>query len=149
MYELITWGVILIVAVIVELSTAQLVSVWFAAGALVAFLVSLLTNWGLAGQSVVFVLASGILLLLTRPLAKKFKPKFVPTNMELLVGDTAVITEEVDSERGTGRAKLSGTEWFVISESGEPIEPGTSVEIKAIDGIKLVVGVKHPAVNKR
>ncbi len=64
----IVWLVLVVVFVILEASTATLVSVWFAAGALVALLVSLLLPWndgvGIIVQVAAFLVVSVIFILL-------------------------------------------------------------------------------------
>ena len=44
MLELFIWGALFVILILVESATAQLVSIWFAAGSLAAMLVSVLTD---------------------------------------------------------------------------------------------------------
>jgi membrane protein implicated in regulation of membrane protease activity len=71
---------------------------------------------------------------------KKFQKKIVPTNADLDIGRTCTVTEEIDNDKGLGRAKLDGVFWAARSESGEIIPEGTVVTVKSIDGTKLIVG---------
>ena len=102
------WLIILVVLALAEAATINLVSIWFAAGALTALLVSLFCqNFWI--QLVVFLLVSTLCLALVRPLAqKKFTPHLRPTNLDLLLGQYGVVTEDIDNLAATGQVKGSG-----------------------------------------
>lgn len=101
--HLIVWGVVFAVMVIAELASMQLVSIWFAAGALASFIIAL-CGFGMGLQMFVFVVVSIVLLTVTRPLLKKFTvPKIQPTNVELDIGKTAVVIEEINNKVDSGR----------------------------------------------
>lgn len=141
MYNLIIWGIVFAVMVIVELTTFQLISIWFAAGALVSFITAV-CGAGTGVQLLVFTVVSILLLLLTRPLLKKFTVgKIQPTNMELDVGKTAVVIEDVNNALDTGRAKLNGVDWKAVSRDGSVIPEGSIVKIDDIRGTKLYVSL--------
>ena len=61
---LIFWGIIFILAAIAECTTMQLITIWFAVGALAA-VIAALCGLGFTAQFAIFVLASFLLLLLT------------------------------------------------------------------------------------
>jgi len=71
MYEIIIWGALFIIFVIAESVSAQLVSIWFAAGSLVSLIVSLFTD-SILIQLTAFVVVSVLLLIFTRPILRKF-----------------------------------------------------------------------------
>ena len=73
-YDLIFWGAVFAVMVIAELASFQLISIWFAIGALVTFIMAL-CGAELGIQMLVFTVVSIVLLLFTRPLLKKFAVK--------------------------------------------------------------------------
>ena len=102
------WLIILVVLALAEAATINLVSIWFAAGALTALLVSLFCqNFWI--QLVVFLLVSTLCLALVRPLAqKKFTPHLRPTNLDLLLGQYGVVTEDIDNLAATGQVKVDG-----------------------------------------
>ena len=99
------WLIILVVLALAEAATINLVSIWFAAGALTALLVSLFCqNFWI--QLVVFLLVSTLCLALVRPLAqKKFTPHLRPTNLDLLLGQYGVVTEDIDNLAATGEGR--------------------------------------------
>lgn len=138
-YMLAFWAVALVTLVIIEASTAQLVTIWFAVGALAA-LISQMLGAQVWLQWVIFVVVSGAVLAATRPLVKKFaKPKIQPTNADRCIGQTAVVTEGIDNVAGKGAVKVGGVIWSARSESGENIQENEKVTITKIDGVKLIV----------
>ena len=85
--HLIVWGVVFAVMVIAELASMQLVSIWFAAGALASFIIAPMRIRNGFADVCFFVVVSIVLLTVTRPLLKKFTvPKVQPTNVELDIG---------------------------------------------------------------
>ena len=103
------WLVLFIFLVIVELSTVNLVSIWFAVGALVASVVSLfLDNWVI--QVAVFGLVSLLILVILKPFMKKFKGQKVATNLDRVIGQIGIVTEEIQ-KLVPGEVKVGGRYW--------------------------------------
>ena len=93
----ILWLVLFVALIVLELATTQLICIWFAGGALASFICALL-NLNVAVQSIVFVLVSAILLMLTKNVVKKLKQEpGEKTNTEALIGQSAVVTEEISN----------------------------------------------------
>ena len=137
--DMIFWLAALVLFLIIEAATAGLVSVWFAAGALAALVVSLfhLHIWF---QVAAFILVSAITLALTRSLAKKLlETKKRPTNVDMLYDMTGMVTEPIDNIAGSGAVKIAGKVWTARSYGGEPIAEGAVVRVKLIEGVKLIV----------
>lgn len=133
------WLAALVLFAIVEASTAALVSVWFIGGALAAMIAALL-NGPLWLQIVLFFGVSSAMLLLLRPLAKKYLvPRTEKTNAQSIIGKTAVVTQKVDNLRGEGAVKIGGVEWSARSVGGEPIADGAVVRVMKIEGVKACV----------
>lgn len=139
----VVWLVILVALVVIELLTMGLTTVWFAGGALVATLASLL-HLPVALQVILFLVVSGLLLFFTRPLAVKyFNKDRVRTNAESLVGRQAIVISEIDNMQGIGQVNVGGMEWSARSKSDDvPLSVGTVVIVLAIDGVKLIVEEK-------
>lgn len=133
------WIIALVVFIVAELATVQFISIWFAIGA-IASLICAAFGAPLWVQLIVFLAVSAVLVICTRPFVKKFQKKIVPTNADLDIGRTCVVTEEIDNDKGLGRVKLDGVFWAARSESGEIIPEGTVVTVKKADGTKLIVG---------
>lgn len=138
-WDTILWLCLLVVFLAVEGGTVAVVSLWFAGGALVAMVASLLgAEFWL--QIVLFLAVSVVLLLSLRPLTRKFfTPKLSKTNVDAVVGKTGVVLEGIDNIHGTGRVKLDGIEWSARSVSGGPIAENTLVKVDKVEGVKLMV----------
>ncbi|MBN2605037.1 MAG: NfeD family protein [Bacilli bacterium] len=137
-YMIIIWFVIIIVAAIIEINTMDLSSIWFSAGALVSFILSLV-NFNAIGQIVVFLVVSLLLLISVRPIVKNYlKTNVISTNSDRLIGKVAVCTKEIKvGERG--EVKIDGKYWLALSTADEDIEEDEKVEVLAIEGVKLIV----------
>ena len=134
------WLGIMIAAVVVEVCTAQMVSVWFAIGALCSFFVALAGVEQLWIQIVVFVIASAITVIVARPLVKKLVNKRAePTNADMVIGKTGVVTEKIDNLAPSGLVKVNGNVWTARSVDDSVIEENDRVVIKEISGVKLLV----------
>lgn len=145
MNEVLFWAIVFVVLVAAELATVQLVSIWFAVGALVTLIFTVIfEDTTLLSQLGIFILASGIFLLITFPWLKKRRNKgYISTNQELYIGMTATVIEEIDRDKGTGRVKLSGVDWNAVPvDDGRIIPVGSIVVVEKVLGTKLSVSVK-------
>ncbi len=138
--ETIFWLILFVVLLIIEIFTMGLTTVWFAGGALVAFVLAF-AGLGLPVQIIVFLLVSILLLVLTRPIAIKFfNQERQKTNADSLIGQRAVVLETIDTLHGTGRVEVNGMEWSAkVEDATAVIEAGTVVSIEGIQGVKLIV----------
>ncbi len=135
--ELILWAVVFVVAVLLEVASMQLVTIWFAVGALAAFAASFFQPFGV--QLAVFVAVTGISLAATRPLVKKLHKPAVPTNHELDLGQNAVVIETIDAAAGTGRVRVRGVDWRAVTEDGSTVSEGSHVTVTRVSGACLTV----------
>ncbi len=130
------WMIVFVVLSFFELITINLVSIWFAIGALASFGVSLITEDATI-QIAVFVIISFLSLLLTKSFVKKVRTrKPVPTNLDRVIGKIGIVTEEI-AKLNPGEVKVDGKRWTAISN--KKIGIGSKVEILSIDGVKLSV----------
>lgn len=133
------WVALLVLFLVMEGASVTLVTLWFAAGALVAAIAALLGASAVV-QIVLFLTVSAALLALLRPILKKYvDPKIVKTNADSLVGKECVVTEPIDNLKAKGQVKVGGMTWSARSNSGEDIPVGTVVKISRIEGVKLFV----------
>lgn len=133
------WLAIVVVMAIIEIITLGLTTIWFAGGALVAFIASLF-GAGFVIQVVLFVAVSVTLLAATRPLAVKYLNKNMEsTNAESLIGKLAVVKEEIDNLNARGHVSVNGQEWTARAVEEKVIPEGVTVEIVEISGVKLLV----------
>lgn len=130
------WLIAAVLLAILEISTTALVCIWFVIGALAAFAVSFITD-SLMAQLVVFAIVSGLSLALTRPLAIKHLAKStVPTNTDMLIGKTCVVTEDI-TPGSKGRVTVDGLSW--MAQSDIPLKKGDQATIEKITGVTLSV----------
>lgn len=133
------WLAALVLFAILEASTSALVSVWFIGGALSAMIAALLGApvWL---QLVLFFAVSAALLLLLRPIARKYLTAHtVPTNVSSNLGKTAVVTARIDNLHGCGAVKIGGVEWSARSADDTCIEKDAVVRVTKIEGVKVFV----------
>ncbi|MBE5993158.1 NfeD family protein [Lacrimispora sp.] len=138
------WLIGFVVLLGIEAATMALTTIWFAGGALVAFVLALF-GVNTQVQLAVFVIVSFILLFFTRPFALKYVNRnTVKTNVESLIGKYARVTAEINNLEGRGAAVLNGQEWTARALEDDNIYPvGAMVEVKDIRGVKLIVSKKQ------
>ncbi len=134
------WLAVILVAVLFEInSPIQLVSIWAALGGVVS-LILYLCNVDLSIQIVVFFAVTFLLILLTRPLARKMtKFKKVPTNADMNIGKSGKVTKIVDEEMGIFRVRVENDDWSATTEEQKILPVGTMVAVLRIEGVKLIV----------
>lgn len=135
------WIIIVIILTVLEISTVNLVSVWFILSSLVSLLLSFfIDNFFI--EFLVFVILGIILLITTKPLINKYllKNKNVATNLDRVVGMIGVVTEDITNNE-IGEVKADGKKWSAISNS--EIKKGEYVKVEKINGVKLVVCKKE------
>ena len=144
----IIWLVVFVLLVTFEAATMGLFTIWFAGGALAAFLAYLL-GAGVAVQAVLFAAVSVALLVVTRPLAVRFfNQDREKTNAESLIGKTAVVLERIDNLMGEGKVCVEGQEWTARAVDGIAIPQDARVEIMDISGVKLLVKGQGAEIRK-
>ena len=143
----IVWLGLMVVFLAAEASTVSMVSLWFAAGALIALLTALAGGPAWL-QTLLFLAVSAGLLLALRPLAKKYlSPKLTATNVDSVVGTTGLVTAAIDNVSAVGQVKLGAMEWTARSTSGQPIPAGTLVKVDRIEGVKAFVSPAEVPAN--
>ena len=135
----ILWLILMVVFLVTEASTVTLVSLWFAAGALAAMILSLF-HAAVWLQVTAFVAVSALLLTALRPLVRKFvTPKVTRTNVDSVIGSTGLVTTAINNVSAQGQVKLGAMVWTARSSSGEAIPEGTLVRVDRIEGVKVYV----------
>ena len=134
------WLVAMVVLLIIEAVVPGLISIWFALGALAA-LISAMFHAPVWLQIVWFVAVSVLTLVLTRPLVKKYvNNRVTPTNADMVIGKDAVVTERIDNLHAKGAVLLDGKTWTArMAQESEKAEPGETVRVLRIEGVKLIV----------
>ena len=132
----VAWFIAFLVLLFIELVTVNLVTIWFAIGSLAALVTAFFTD-SFVIQLVVFFVVSGISLLATKPLLKKFKVfQVTPTNSDRVIGKTGDVTKRIGKNQ-YGEVKIFGNTWTAYSD--DEIEVGSKVKVLEIEGVKLIV----------
>ena len=133
------WLGTVVACVIIEAMTVNLTTIWFAIGAVSAWLIYL-TGLGLEVQIVVFLLVSIVCLIFTRPIAvEKLKVGRFKTNADSLIGQSCKVESTIDNINNTGTVNVKGQMWTARSADAQVIEKDEIVIIKEIIGVKLIV----------
>ncbi len=138
-YMIWIWLAIFVIAVVVEALTEELVSVWFAAGALITIPISYAAPFWV--EIVVFAVISVVALIFTRPLVKRMMDRTVrKTNSDDFIGKRVKVIKPIDKFDG-GEVKLNGIIYTAIlrEEDEEKIENDSIVEVVALKGNRVVV----------
>lgn len=139
--DYISWGwLIAFIAFIgIELITMGLTSIWFALGALVAFIAALLAA-PVAVQFVLFVVVSVVVLTFVRPFAVKYvNNNTEKTNVESMAGKTGKVIVQINNIEGTGEVLIDGLEWTARTEDDSILNVGDLVTVTRIEGVKAIV----------
>ena len=118
---LIGWIAAAVVFALIEAATAQILTLWFCIGSIGAILANV------CGASV------------TVQVIGFTRTKVQPTNLDMCVGQPALVTETIDNLAEKGQAKIRGNLWTARSADGSVIESGKTVTVVRIEGVKLIV----------
>ena len=147
-WTMILWFALLLIFLVVEAACAiHLVSIWFAAGSLVALIASFF-GAPLWLEILLFLVVSSVMVALFWPFIQKFlNPKVEKTNVEAIVGTEGYVTADIDNVSAAGQVKLGAMEWTARSTSGQSISKGTLVKVDKIEGVKAFVSVAETTVS--
>ncbi|MBR3771724.1 MAG: NfeD family protein [Clostridium sp.] len=144
--ESLIWLIALAIFIVIEIVTLGLATIWFACGALVAFIVSLF-GANVTVQFISFTVVSLGSLFMVRPyVANKFTSERTKTNYESLIGKYAKVVETIDSNNDTGAVFINGLEWTARTDDTSIIEAGKFAEILEVRGVKVIVKEKKEAL---
>lgn len=133
---------------LIEILTLGLTTIWFAVGALAAFLLALV-QVPLMIQIVVFIVVSVVMLVFTRPIMTKYlNKKTTKTNAESLVGRKARVLIPINNLKSEGQVMVNGMEWTARSTKDEvTFQKDEMVRIAGISGVKLIVEKENKEEN--
>ena len=129
------WLAIAVILAVLEMSTVNLVSIWYIISSLVAMIISLFTN-NIIIQISIFVLLGTLLLISTKDLVKKILPDKVKTNIDRIIGMEGIVTVRI-TKKVPGEVKVDGKRWTAVSDETIPVE--STVKILEINSTKLKV----------
>ena len=133
------WLGIAIVALIIELNTTDLSSIWATVGGAITAIVAIWCHiiWV---QIIIFLVISILGILLIRPYVKRYvKRNEIETNVDSLIGKKAICVDDIGPDN-VGACKIDGKIWSAIAkDESDIINAGQKVEVLSIDGVKLIV----------
>ena len=134
------WLILFVILIVIEIATLGLTTIWFAGGCLVAFILSLF-HVSLPIQILVFLAVSVVLFIWTRPVAVRyFNKERTKTNVESIVGKTALVVKTIDNVHFVGTVELDGMEWTARAAKEEEIfQKDEVVRIIDVQGVKVIV----------
>ena len=137
---LIMWAVLLVIAIVAETVTQELVAIWFMPAIVINCILAYF-QVDLYIQIMVFIFLSAVLLITTRRWAKRIlSPGKQPTNADRVVGETGTVIQRVSALDATGQVKVMGQIWSARSEDPERIlEENAVVRVVRIEGVHVVV----------
>ncbi len=133
------WIAVIIIAVIVEAFTEEMISIWFVPAAIVATVLDFF-DVSIVWQVIAFLIISILGIFVAKKYLFPFKRSNEhKTNIEAIIGEKCVVTERIDNYAGCGLAKVHGQVWSARSVSDEEsYEVGEVLKIVAIEGVKLI-----------
>ena len=137
---ILVWLLLAVLLLIIESMTLGLTTIWFAAGAVVAF-ISALLGVNIFFQVVCCFVTSFVLLIVTRPLAFKYLNRTITkTNIDAVIGKTARVVYPVNNVKETGRVLVGHMEWAAKSSDDLAVfKRDDLVIVERIEGVCLVV----------
>jgi membrane protein implicated in regulation of membrane protease activity len=139
------WVVVAVGLLLFELHHLAFYSVFAAAGAAVAAIVAGMAPHAYAAQGGAAIAVAALGIWLVRPWVSEVYERRHPAVHVArgvhggLIGHEAVALDEVGDARSTGHVRFVGERWLAVSSRGEPIAPGSTVLIIAVEGTTLVV----------
>ena len=134
---IIIWIALVVVSLIIEWITAEAFMIWFAAGGLVAAIISVL-GLDLVTAGIAFVVVSVAALVTFRARVRRRKPYAKMNAYGAYDKDFVLLTDITRFEAGT--IKIGDVIWSVITENdGEIVPAGTLVKAIKLEGNKYIV----------
>ncbi len=129
------WLIVIIILTILEVTTVNLVSVWFIISGIVSLITSFIYDSFIL-EFTIFVIGGIILMLITKPLLDKKLKRTSLDYLDLLVGKIGKVTEPITPD-SIGEVYVDGKRWSAIAD--EEIKKDENVVVLSLEGVKLRV----------
>lgn len=129
------WLLLAVILGIIEISTTNLVSIWFVISSLLAMVSSLFTD-NILIQIAIFVLAGVLLMPISKKLYSKIKVNNTKTNIDRIIGMRGIVTEDIIKD-DIGEVKVDGKKWSACADTD--ISKGENIKVLSINSVKLKV----------
>ncbi len=135
----ILWLCVIVLAIIIEVITSGIVSIWFVPSALVSLILTAFSV-SVGVQVAVFFVLSFFFLFSFKLLSKrKLMKKNVKLNLDAIIGEKAIVVDKIHNLAGSGQVKVHNQIWSARSSDPNAIfEEGDIVSVVAIEGVKLI-----------
>lgn len=148
-YEVVIWVTVMAIAIILEISTVNLITIWFSVGAVVAVILSY-CGVPMVAQIVAFFIVSFACMLILKPLRDNII-KGKGKTLDSLIGKKCLISKIPDN-KGVLKVRLNGVDWNAeiyeklndIDVSDKVYDVDMPMYIMQINGNTLVVSDKPP-----
>ena len=129
------WVAIILLAIVVEIATVELVGIWFVPGALIALILALFSvHWAI--QVGVFAVAT---VLFRKKLIQYLSKDKSKTNTDLLIGKELKLITPIAFQT-PGSVKINGVVWSAsLEDETAELKEGSLVKVVEIKGNKLIV----------
>jgi Membrane protein implicated in regulation of membrane protease activity len=136
------WLLIAALFVVIEIFTSGFAVACFSVGCVFGAILAA-CELSLTWQVVAFAIGTFLAFVFIRPVVVKYldnktNDNGVKTNMDSIIGKTAVVTEKIE-ENGFGRVKIDGDDWKAQTADGSEVEVGKKVKIESFESIVLTV----------
>ena len=139
------WVVAAVGLLLFELHHLAFYSLFAAVGAAVAAVVAALAPDAYAAQLLAAIAVAALGIWLVRPwVSEVYDRRHTTPHVARgvhggLIGHEALALDEVGDAGSGGHVRFVGERWLAVSSRGEPIAPGSTVLIVAVEGTTLVV----------
>lgn len=133
------WLAILLLALVVEATTDQLISIWFIPAAIISIVLDF-CKVPILWQVLVFLVSTVLgIVFLRRLILNAKKDANTKTDLDTIVGEKCIVTEKIDTFAGCGQAKIKGQVWSARGLNTDDVfEPGEILRVVGIEGVKLI-----------
>lgn len=133
------WGLIILLLIILELMTIEVIAAWYAVGAFVGLIISFISSNFLL-EFLIFAIAGTVLMYFFRDKTINYlKDKSIITSADKLLGEVGYVTKTIP-KNGYGVVKVNHKNW--TASSSKVIPKKSKVIVNEIDGLKLKVEPK-------
>ena len=132
------WLIAVVGFLVLEGTTFNMTSIWFAIGAAAALISCLFTDL-FRVQALLFIVVSVLCLLAFRPLAAKLRKAPTATNGDRNLGREATVLTTVTADL-PGRVRLDGVDWNArCATPGDTLTPGQRCRVTELHSTLLIV----------
>ena len=133
------WIAVIVLAIIIEVLTDDLFSIWFVPAGIVATILDF-CSVDIVWQILVFLILSIAGIILGKTVFSKIsKSVDTKTNINAIIGERCIVTEKIDNFAGCGQVKIKGQIWSARGVDEDDIfDEGDVLHVVAIEGVKVI-----------